>query len=306
VTIRTLAQAATRQATRKWLSFIEFRLQDRTMTVIAMTREIGSLGNEVATRVAKRLGLEIVRSEVAAGNVARRLGVAESAVARYLDGSASLLERWQIDRRKLFHYAAEEILGLAQRGNVLIKGWGAATLLREVPQVISVRVCAPMEFRVRVMMERLGRTDSDTVREEIERFDAARARTLRAYFNVEQEDARLYHIVLNTERLSVDACVDAICKLAEGPRFRDTFTSRSALANKLLEAKISSALVEHISVAMAPLGLSVSVANGKVTLAGTTCSGSLRKQAEKIAHASAGMHQIDNRIVSVPTRGSAF
>jgi cytidylate kinase len=276
------------------------------MTVIAMTREIGSLGTEVAAGVAKRLGLEIIRSEVAADNVARRLGVTESAVLRYLDGTASLLERWQIDRRKLFHYAAEEILGLAQKGNVLIKGWGAATLLRDVPHVISARVCAPMEFRVRVLMERTGRKDAATVRDEIERFDAARSRSLRAYFNVEQEDAGLYHIVLNTERLSVDACVNAICKLADGPRFRDTFRARSALANKFLEAKISSALVEHISVAMAPLGLSVSVADGKVTLAGTTCSGSLRARAEKIAHASAGMLKIDNRIVSVPTRGSAF
>ena len=275
------------------------------MTVIAMTREIGSLGTEVAAGVAKRLGLEIIRSEVAADNVARRLGVTESAVLRYLDGTASLLERWQIDRRKLFHYAAEEILSLA-KGNVLIKGWGAATLLRDVPHVISARVCAPMDFRVRVLMERTGRKDAANVRDEIERFDAARARSLRAYFNVEQEDAGLYHIVLNSERLSVDACVNAICKLADGPRFRDTFRSRSALANKLLEAKISSALVEHISVAMAPLGLSVSVDDGKVTLAGTTCSGSLRARAEKIAHASAGMLKIDNRIVSVPTRGSAF
>jgi cytidylate kinase len=276
------------------------------MTVIAMTREIGSLGTEVAAGVAKRLGLEIIRSEIAADNVARRLGVSESAVTRYLDGSASMLERWQIDRRKLFHFAAEEILRLAQRGNVLIKGWGAASLLREVPQVISARVCAPMNFRIRVMMERQGRNDADAVREEIERFDAARARTLRAYFNVGEEDAGLYHIVLNTERLSVDACVNAICKLTEGLRSRDAFTSRSALANKLLEAKISSALVEHISLGMAPLGVSVSVANGKVTLAGTTCSGQVRARAEKIAHASAGVLQVDNRIVSVPTRGSAF
>jgi cytidylate kinase len=276
------------------------------MTVIAMTREIGSLGTEVAAGVAKRLGLEIVRSEIAANNVARRLGVAENVVTRYLDGSASLVERWQINRRKLFHYAAEEILDLAQRGNVLIKGWGAATLLRDMPQVISARVCAPMEFRVRVMMERLGRKDAGAVREEIERFDAARARTLRAYFDVEQEDARLYDIVLNTERLSVDACVNAVCELAEGPRFRDTSKSRSALANKFLEAKINAAMAEHISVAMAPLGVSVSVANGKVTLGGTTCSGSLRPRAEKIARAVAGVSQIDNRIVSVPTRGSAF
>jgi cytidylate kinase len=274
------------------------------MTVIAMTREIGSRGTDVAAGVAKRLGLEIVRSEVAANNVAKRLGVAEGTVTRYLEGSASLLERLLIDRRKLFHYANEEILGLAQRG--LIKGWGAATLLRDMPQVISARVCAPMDFRVRVMMERLGRKDAGAVRQEIQRFDAARSRTLRAYFNVEQEDVRLYHIVLNTERLSVDACVTAVCELAQGPRFRDTIKSRSALANKHLEAKISAALVEHISFAMAPLGVSVSVADGKVTLAGTSSSGSLRPRAEKIARAVAGMFPIENRIVSVPTRGSSF
>jgi cytidylate kinase len=271
-----------------------------------MTREIGSLGTDVAAGVAKRLGLEIVRSEVAANNLAKRLGVAEGAVTRYLEGSASLLERWQIDHRKLFKYAAEEVLGVAQRGNVLIKGWGAATLLRDLPNVISARVCAPMDFRVRVIMEREGRNDAARIRDEITRFDAGRARTLRAYFDIEQEDARLYHIVLNTERLSVETCVNAICELAEGPRFADTFKSRSALANKLLEARISAAMAEHISFAMAPLGISVSVANGKVTLAGTTTSGGLRKRAENIARAVAGMSAIDNRIISVPTRGSAF
>ncbi len=52
------------------------------MPVIAMTREIGSLGTDVAAGVAKRLGLEIIRSEVAANHVAKRLRVAEDAVTR--------------------------------------------------------------------------------------------------------------------------------------------------------------------------------------------------------------------------------
>ncbi|MBV9971178.1 MAG: cytidylate kinase-like family protein, partial [Xanthobacteraceae bacterium] len=225
------------------------------MPVIAMTREIGSLGTDVAAGVANRLGLEIVRSEVAANNVARRLGVTEAAVTRYLEGSASLLERWQIDHRKLFKFAAEEILGIAQQGNVLIKGWGAATLLRNLPNVVSARVCAPMDFRVGVIMGRTGRKDAARIRDEIERFDAARARTLRAYFDIEQEDARLYHVVLNTERLSVETCINTICELAEGAKLADSFKSRSELANRLLEAKISAAMVEHISVAMAPLGI---------------------------------------------------
>jgi hypothetical protein len=121
--------------------------------------------------------------------------------------------------------------------DVLIKGWGVATLRRDLPGVISVRVCAPMDFRVRVMMGRLGTKDANAVREQLERYGATRARTMRAYFNIEQEDARLYHIVLNTERLSIEACVKTVSELAESPRFQDTAAIRSTLANKLVEAR---------------------------------------------------------------------
>jgi len=274
------------------------------MTVIAMTRQLGCLGSEVASGIAGRLGLQIVHSEIVANHVAERLGVGEGAVLRYVDGSASLLERWTINKRKLSRYTTEEILRIAQQGNVLIRGWGAATLLHDMPQVISVLVCASMEFRIRVMMER-GAKNAEAARAALERFDAVHARTMRASFNVEQEDARLYHMVLNTDRLPVDACVDAVCQLAEHPRFRDPAATRTALADKLLEAKVNSALTEEIGTGLAPTGVRVSAADGRVTLIGTSSSGALRGRAEKVAHRVAGVHQVDNRIVSVPSRGSA-
>jgi cytidylate kinase len=276
------------------------------MTVIAMTREIGSLGTDVAAGLASQLGLRIIHSEIVANNIAQRLGVEESALLRYVDGSASFFERWLINRKRLSRYTSEEILGLAQQGNVLIRGWGAATLLRDMPQVISVRVCAPMSFRVQVMMGRLGVKDADAVREEIERYDAAHLRAMRTSFDVEQEDPLYYHIVLNTERLSVDSCVKAVCQLAEDPKFQDQATARTVLANKLLEAKVNSALTEHIDVALAPTGISVSAANGRVTLFGMTSSGGLRARAEKLTQAIAGVSHIENRIISVPNRGSSF
>ena len=276
------------------------------MTVIAMTREIGSRGMEVAERVASKLGLKIIRSEMVADSVAKRLGIDAQAFLRYMDGTASLLERWRIDRRKLIHYTSEEILRLAQQGNVLIKGWGAATLLRDVPQVISVRVCASPDFRVRTLMHRFGTKDANAVRQQIERYDAARARAMAIFFNIEQEDARLYHVVVNTERLSVEACVKAIADLAESRRRSTSWAVQSALADKFVEAKISSAFVDHIPAGMAPLGVSVSVANGKITLSGISCSGDLRRRAEIVAHTVASALQIDNRIMSVPTRGTRW
>jgi cytidylate kinase len=273
------------------------------MTVIAMTRQLGCLGTEVANAIADRLGLETVHSEIVANNIAERLGVQEDTVLRYVEGSASLFERWAISRRKLSRYTTEEILNIAQRGNVLIRGWGAATLLRDIPHVISVRVCASMNFRIRIMMERLRTKDAETVRHGLERFDAAHARALRALFDVEQEDPLLYHLVLNTDRLPVDACVNAVCQLAEHPRFRDRATTQNALADKLLEAKVNSVLTEEIGIGIAPTGVTVSAVNGRITLAGTSSSGTLRRKVEKLAHRVAGVSQIENRIVSVPTRG---
>jgi cytidylate kinase len=275
----------------------------KPMTVLAMTGEIGSLGTDLAVGLAAKLGLKIIRSELVADSVAGRLGIKAKAFLRHMDGTASLIERWHIDRRKLAHYTSEEILRLAQQGNVLIKSWSAATLLRDLPQVISVRVCAPIDFRVRVLMHRFGIKDAGTARAQIERCDAARARTMNTYFNVEHEDARLYHLVVNTERLSVQTCVEIIAELVGSRPFSYNAAVQSALADKLVEARISSAFAEHIGVAMAPLGVSVSVTNGKVTLSGMSCSGGLRQWAETIAGTVAGALHIDNHIVSVPSHG---
>ena len=189
------------------------------MTVITMTREVGSRGADIAAGVAKELNLHIIHSEDVATHVAERMGVEEGTIRRNADGSASLLERWLIHRRKLSDYTSEELLRLAHEDNVLIRGWGAAALLRGTPQVISVRVCAPMAFRVRAMMHKMGINDADTARREIERFDAAHTRFTRDSFNMEEDDALLYHLVLNTERLSVDFCVKSICELARHSQF---------------------------------------------------------------------------------------
>ena len=268
------------------------------MTVIVMTREIGCHGSDVAAGVAAELGLEIINSEIAVSNVAGSLGVEQSTVQRYLQGSASIFERWQIDKRKLSRFTSEQILRLAQQDNVLIRGWGANALFRDIPQVISVRICAPMELRERLMMERLGVKHIEDVRKEILRFDAARESTMRASFNIHDSDSLLYHIVLNTGLVPIPACVGAICHLAKDPLFTDSVATRSAIADKLLEKTVRAILVESVGVEMG--SITISAVNGRIIFDGVTTSGTLRARAEKLARGIEGVHDIDNRINSVP------
>ena len=133
------------------------------MTVIAMTREIGSHGSYVAAGVAAQLGLEIINSEIVMPDVAEGLGVEQGVVQRYLDGKASLFDRWQVDTRKLSRYTLDQVLNLAMKGNVLIRGWGAAALFQGIRGILCVRVCAPMPERVRIMMERLGMQNAEVL-----------------------------------------------------------------------------------------------------------------------------------------------
>jgi osmotically-inducible protein OsmY len=159
-----------------------------------------------------------------------------------------------------------------------------------------------MALRVRLMMERLGVTDADAMRRELERFDAAHAKTMLASFNVDRDDALLYHMVLNTARMPIDACVKAVCQLARDPQFQDDAMMRSALADKLLETRVSAALSDEIGITDAPAGIMVSAANGRITLTAASSSGNLRDKAETVTSRVSGVREIDDRIISVPPR----
>ena len=62
------------------------------MPVVAITREMGSLGNEVAQGLGSELGLPVIYHEVI-DHLADRMRVRRSHVIRLLDGHAGLLER---------------------------------------------------------------------------------------------------------------------------------------------------------------------------------------------------------------------
>lgn len=268
-----------------------------------MTREMGTLGKDVALGLAEALDLRIVHHELVEHDLARRLGVQESAVHHYLEGGASLLERWKIDKQKLSRYTALEILEFAQQGNIIIRGWGATALMRDVPNVLRIRVCAPMAFRERVMMERLGVKDANVVRREIERSDAAHSRVVLGSFGLNWENPLLYHVVLNTESVPVATCVRTVRLLTDDPAFQETEATKSALRDKLIEWKVRTVLAERHAVAVGMPGIEVSVTNGAVVLSGTIDHPQLSKALMQTAREVPGVTDVESRLVAVPAFG---
>jgi len=201
------------------------------MPVIAMTREMGSRGKDVAMGLAEEIGIRIVHHEMVEHDLAGKLRARESTVHRYLEGGANAFERWRIDKKDLALYTAQEIFQLAEEGNVLIRGWGATQILRFVSHVVCVRVCAPLELRTKTLMERLQIDSEKIAQREIKKNDDAHARVMRRLFQVDWEDPLLYDLVLNTSRLSVEECIDLIKRLADKPSFQENMESRARFAS---------------------------------------------------------------------------
>jgi cytidylate kinase len=265
------------------------------MPVVAMTREMGSRGREVAQRVAEDLGLTLVLHELIEHDLAERLQVPASVVHHRFEGGATLRERWQVPSRRLAQYTAEEILELAQKGNVLIRGWGACGLVRDVPHVVRVRVCAPMELRERNLMGQRSK-DRGAARREIERNDAAHKRILHAAYGVDREDPLLYDLVLNTERLSVETCARLVRELVESPELRETDASRAILDDKVLEARMRVKLRERFTAGTGVSGLEATARGGKVVLKGIAIHTTLADEVGKIVAAIPGVRDVDNRV----------
>jgi cytidylate kinase len=263
------------------------------MPVIAMTQEMGSLAKDVSLRLAEAMGLAVMRHEVL-DHVADKMNVPKSLIGRLRGGKAGLVERLKTDQRSVGLYTADELFALAAKGDVVLRGWGATCLLRPVPHVVCVRITRSLDKRVEWLMAHLGSDDAAFAEAELRRSDRAHASRMHELFDVTWGDPLLYDLVLNTDRISVDGCVEQIRALVGRPEFAETDASRALLADMALAARIRVALKEDA--ATRNIDVTIVAEGDRVALQGIVVSPEERLQAEKVATGVAGVATVDNQL----------
>ncbi|MDH5338390.1 MAG: cytidylate kinase family protein [Rubrivivax sp.] len=263
------------------------------MPVIAFTQEMGSLAKDVAIRVAEELKLDSLRHEVLE-HVASRMHVPKSLVTRLREGKAGVIEAFRADRDSMAIFTNEELLEVAAKGNVVLRGWGASCLLRPVKHVLSVRITRPFDQRVKWLMDHLDTDDLDMATEEVRRSDHGHASRMHATFGVTWGDPLLYDLVLNTDRISIDGCVDVIRDLVARPEFAETPESQAHIRNMALEAHVRSALRANENTH--DVRITIDCRDGQVTLSGIVLSETERALTRDVTAAVAGVTGVDDQL----------
>jgi cytidylate kinase len=253
--------------------------------ILAMTKEMGSLGTFIGLEVARRLGYEFLRNDIIK-EAAREYRVLESRLVGTVEQAPRFLERFQVRSRRHRAYLEAAVLEAALRERVVLMGRWSTIFLRGVRHAIRIRVCAPPDVRAQRIMARLG-LDHAQAMARITTYDEGVRTRMRQLFTVDWTDPLLYDLVINTEAVTLETGVKHVLDLAAAPEFQPSEESRAALWNRAVAARVRATLKANR--ATTGLDLDVRASDGQVVLAGVVGSEAEREAALTVTRGVRGV-----------------
>lgn len=201
------------------------------MPIVTISRQYGSGGSEVAERVAKLLGWELLDNEVVE-SVAARLGLSIAEVKAREERAPSLVERlasalafgsqdWVNPIASAKKPTDEQMLDVTKRiveeavsrGPVVIVGRGAQAMLSEREDALHVFCHARRKFLIARCMER-DKLGAEEAARMVDETNKRRREWVKLHFNRDWPAHEDYHLSVNTGWLGIEGAAELIAQAA--------------------------------------------------------------------------------------------
>jgi cytidylate kinase len=268
------------------------------MPIVTVSHLTGSGGPEIGIALAERLGYRYVDREMIM-EAARQYGVVEDKLMQLDETKPSLFERFDVETRQYITVLQSAILDAAEHDNVVLNSRGGQILLRGVPHALRVRVIAPFDLRVKRVMKKMTGpmaegVDFRTTAEMVRRSDQEKFGRMRYLYDVDWGDPALYDLVINTEKVSIDAAVDMLLGLVRRPDMAVTEVSRQMVRDRALASRVRSALAAHPETRK--YRINVESEQGVIRLEGTAAL----EKAGEVARTVKGVVDVKGQLLEVP------
>ena len=204
------------------------------MAVITLSRQLESRGDEVARLLCEKLGYQYFDKKAMTQtgyDMGLSAGIVQSATD-YQPHTKKLLERWFSNyadpltgdasswtfgarddaRQDLTIANLMDIINAGyKKGNVVIVGRGGMAALQNKPDVLHVRIQAPLALRIKRLAEHENLTQ-EVAQQKIRERDLSDVDWIKRYFGLESHDPQLFDLVINSAKIEPAAAVDLIVK----------------------------------------------------------------------------------------------
>jgi len=190
--------------------------------IVAIEREYGSGGRDIAKKTAEKLGIKLYGKEILlmaaekSGIPAKQLEKIEESSNDSVWDSISVINKMMYgdsnalsDRHQLSKLEAEIILDIANKESCVFLGRGAGFLLGDRKDALSVFVHADYDFRKNYAIEHyhIDEADADKMMKLI---DKRRSNYYSSYRELMWGEKEGYDLMLNSGKLGVNACINII------------------------------------------------------------------------------------------------
>lgn len=263
------------------------------MSVVAISQELGSSGDHVGRKLAQALGYGFADREIISA-AAERFGEETVNLVHVTEEKPSLLERFRASERDHAMAVEAVLLEMATRDNVVLCDRGAPFILSRFPHVLRVRIAAPEGIRAQWVQQHDGLV-YEAALNLVRHSDRERGARIRFLYHVEWDDPLLYHIVLNTEQISVERGVQILHVTLNDARFAVAAETRGKLTDESISAQAKATL--RLNPLTRPFQLVGMSYHGRLVISGIVDRDDQREAAEQALRAIPGVTGVLNEVV---------
>lgn len=228
------------------------------MSVITISRGCYSRGKEVASKVAQRLGYTCISRELLIKS-SGEFNVPEIKLRRALHDAPSVFDRFTYGKERYIAYVQSTLLDLAAKDNLIYHGLAGHFILSGIKHMLSVRILANLEDRIRLEMEQEN-VSREKAFQTITKDDHERRQWSLKIYGVDTWDPNLYDLVLHIDKITTDDAANIICSTVDLPQFRTTPESQRYAEDLAMAAKVKARLMKLVPSA------SVTASQGAITV----------------------------------------
>jgi len=212
------------------------------MSIITISRGSYSHGKEIAKKLSQKLGYDCISREILI-KTSEQFNLPEVKLIRAIHDGPSILDRFTFGKERFICYVRETLLEYARKDHVVYHGLAGHFFVKDIPNVLKVRIVANIEDRVKEEMKREN-TSEEVARYTIIKDDEERQKWSMFLYGIDTHDPNLYDVVLHIDRLNVDDAVEILFSIANRPCFQTTPESVKIINEMLLSARANSALID--------------------------------------------------------------
>jgi len=210
------------------------------MAIITISRGCSSHGQEIAEKVAAKLGYQCVSREILI-EASHFFHVPEMKLLKSLHNAPSILERITHGKEIYLAYVQAALLEHAKEDNIVYHGHAGHLLMPEICHVLKIRVIAELNQRIEFLQQKqnLSRHEAAAF---IKKEDRERAQWTRYLYNIDINNPQIYDIVVNIGWLTIPDACEIICTVARRDTYKRTPASKKAITDLALSSHVKAAL----------------------------------------------------------------